>query len=174
MVVLNFHLIVSFDFGLMSFLNFPLSQFSISVADCYPGMHLYHTLKMAKLGFLFCVASWLMFDCYNQQYTYWATLMISVEVILFVIMLVPAYLKKSKFFYIFVAHHFICNNKVLVAVWGRQHEEGRLRMAVLGWQWQDGGIITVVSWWWCSIFIELFLSILNSCHFWTLLFHSSV
>ena len=70
MVVLNFYLIVSFNFELMSFLNSPLSQFSISVADCYPGMHLYHTLEMAKLGFLFCVASWLMFDCYNQQYTY--------------------------------------------------------------------------------------------------------
>ena len=75
-VVLNFYLIVSFNFGLMSFLNSPLSQFSISVADCYPGMHLYHTLEMAKLGFLFCVASWLTFDCYNQQYTYWTTLMI--------------------------------------------------------------------------------------------------
>ena len=69
-VVLNFYLIVSFNFGLMSFLNSPLSQFSISVADCYPGMHLYHTLEMAMLGFLFCVASWLTFDCYNQQYTY--------------------------------------------------------------------------------------------------------
>ena len=55
-VVLNFYLIVSFNFGLMSFLNSPLSQFSISVADCYR-MHLYHTLKMAKGEFLFCVAS---------------------------------------------------------------------------------------------------------------------
>ena len=45
----------------------------------------------------------------------------------------PAYLKKRKFWYIFVAHHFICNNEVLVAVWGRQHEEGRLRTAALGW-----------------------------------------
>jgi hypothetical protein len=42
--------------------------------------------------------------------------MMSVEVILFVVMLVLANLKKSKFFYIFVAHHFICNNEVLVAV----------------------------------------------------------
>ena len=131
-VVLNFHLIVSFNLELISFLNSPLSQFSISVADCYR-MHLYHTLEMAKLGFLFCVASWLMFDCYNQQYTYWTTLMMSVDVIYFVIMLVPAYLKKSKFFYIFVAHHFICNDKVLVAVWGRQHKEGRLRTAAWGW-----------------------------------------
>ena len=69
LVVLNFYLIVSFNFELMSFLNFPLSQFSISVADCYR-MHLYHTLEMAKVGFLFCVASWLTFDCYNQHYTY--------------------------------------------------------------------------------------------------------
>ena len=36
---------------------------------------------MAKLGVSFCVASWLMFDCCNQQYTYWTTLMMTVEVI---------------------------------------------------------------------------------------------
>ncbi len=60
---------VSFNVELMSFLKSPLSQLSISVADCYR-MHLYHTLEMAMLGFLLCVASWLMFDSYNQQYTY--------------------------------------------------------------------------------------------------------
>ena len=56
MVVLNFYWIVSFNFELMSILNSPLSQFSISIADCYR-MHLNHTLKMAKGEFLFCVAS---------------------------------------------------------------------------------------------------------------------
>ena len=52
MVVLNFYLIVSFNFELMSFLNSPLSQFSISVADFYR-MHLYHTFEMAKGEFYF-------------------------------------------------------------------------------------------------------------------------
>ena len=28
---------------------------------------------------------------------------------------------------------------------GGQVEDSSMRMAVLGWQWQDGGIITVVS-----------------------------
>ena len=122
-VVLNFYLIVSFDFGLMSFLNFPLSQFSISVADCYH-MLLYHTLKMAKLGFLFYVASWLTFDCYNQQFTYGTTLMISVEVILFAVMLVPVDLKKRSFFIFLLLTISYATKKF----WW-QCEDGNMRMA---------------------------------------------
>ncbi len=54
-VVLNFYLIVSFNFELMSFLNSPLSQFSISVADCYPGMHLLPYIENGKVGvFMLC------------------------------------------------------------------------------------------------------------------------
>ena len=77
-----------FQFG--THVIFELSSFRVqySVTDCYPGMHLYHASEMAKLGVSFCVASWLTFDCCNQQYTYWTTLMMTVEVIFFVIMLV--------------------------------------------------------------------------------------
>ena len=48
---------------------------------------------------------------------------------------------------------------VRMATWGWQVEDSNMRMAVSSWQQQDGGII-MVSWWWCSIFIDFF-------QFWT-------
>ena len=65
--------------------------------------------------------------------------MITVEVIFFVIMLVPAYLKKSKFF-IFL---LLTISYATIKFWWQcedgnmrgQVEDSSMRMAVLGWQW---------------------------------------
>ena len=79
---------------------FELSSFTVQYKCCWllPRYVPLPCIGNGKFGVLFCVASWLTFDCYNQQYTYRTTLMMSVEVIFFAIMLIPAYLKKSKFF----------------------------------------------------------------------------
>ena len=155
----------------MSFLNSPLSQFSMSVADCYR-MHLYHTLKMAKLGFLCCVTSWLMFNYYNQQYTYWATFIILVEVIFIVIMLVRAYLKKRKFFYILLLTISYATMKfwwqcedgnMRRAGWGQQHEDGWIRLAVAAWWHYSSGVMTVVLNFYLIVFFNSeLMSFLNS------------
>ena len=53
--------------------------------------------------------------------------------------------KRVSLLNIVFADHFICNNKVLLAVWEWKHEEGSLRIVAWEWLYQEGGIRWVTS-----------------------------